>query len=121
MQSSDIVTVHVPLNGATKNLLGKTEIKMLKKTAVIINCSRGEVVNEEALIKALKRNKLLYAGLDVFKNEPRANGAFTKLHNVILTSHVAGKTVESIERKSLLLAKSIIAFYGKNLNQVPSY
>ena len=110
LQPSDVVTVHVSLNDSTANLLGKMDLQRLRKNSIFINCSRGGIVDEKALLEALKRKKISYAGLDVFQNEPGINKAFAKLNNVILTPHVAGKTKESIERISVLLAKAIVNY-----------
>jgi D-3-phosphoglycerate dehydrogenase / 2-oxoglutarate reductase len=114
LQISDIVTVHVPLNKSTRNFLSRANLKKLKKDAIFVNCSRGGIVSEAALLDVLRNRKIFYAGLDVFQGEPDINKTFAKLNNVILTPHVAGKTRESSERISFLLAKSIIQFYSKN-------
>jgi D-3-phosphoglycerate dehydrogenase / 2-oxoglutarate reductase len=107
LQKSNIITFHTPLDETTINLLNKSNFKLLKKDAVIINCSRGGVINEETLINYLKLRKLKFAGLDVFDNEPNINREFFLLDNVLLTPHIAGKTVESKKRISLLLAKRV--------------
>ena len=86
---------------------------MLKKNAVLINCARGGIVDENELTRLLKSKKIYYAGMDVFKDEPDINKDFLKLKNVILTPHLAGKTVESKERISVQLAERIIEYYSE--------
>lgn len=109
LSKSDIITLHVPLDDSTVNLLNSTKLKLIKKDSIIINCSRGEVINEECLIDCLKNRKIKFAGLDVYKNEPLINQKFIKLKNVLLTPHIAGKTIESKQRISFLLAKKILS------------
>ncbi|MES1223501.1 MAG: phosphoglycerate dehydrogenase, partial [Bacteroidota bacterium] len=97
---SDIVTLHVPETGQTKNLINKTNIKQFKKGAILLNYARGEVVELDALAKALKDEHLSGAAIDVFPWEPEKNGdAFQtplqNLPNVILTPHIGGSTEEA--------------------------
>jgi D-3-phosphoglycerate dehydrogenase len=113
LKSSDIVTIHTPLDESTRNLINKAGIALMKKSAVLINCSRGGTVYENALINALKKGKIRYAAIDVFENEPGFNEKFAKLPNVILTPHLAGKTLESRKRMSVQAAENIIKFYSK--------
>jgi glyoxylate reductase len=94
LKKADFVTLHVPLLPATQHLIGKKELKMMKKTAYLINTSRGPVVDEKALIMALKRRWISGAGLDVYETEPRVNPKLTGLHNCILTPHTASATTE---------------------------
>lgn len=111
LKLSDVVTIHTPLDRTTLHLLNKNNLKLLKKNAVIINCSRGGIIDEIALIKLLEQKKIQYAGLDVFENEPNFNKKFTKLDKVILTPHVAGKTIESKEKMAMIAAENIIKYY----------
>ena len=113
LKVSDIVTIHTPLDSTTVNLLNKNRLGMLKKNAVLINCARGGIVDENELTRLLKSKKIYYAGMDVFKDEPVINKDFLKLKNVILTPHLAGKTVESKERISVQLAERIIAYHSE--------
>ncbi len=96
LRSADIVSLHVPLNPTTRHLVGAREIALLKPTAVLVNTSRGPVVDEAALTEALREGRIAGAGLDVFDREPpdAANPLFS-LDNVVLTAHLAGPTVES--------------------------
>jgi len=96
LRTSDIVSLHVPLNDTTRNLIGAAELALMKPEAILVNTSRGPVVNEAALHEALVANKLFGAGLDVFAEEPPpANHPFFSLDNVVLTAHLAGPTQES--------------------------
>jgi len=93
LASSDFVTMHVPLNDSTRHMIGTNELALMKPTAVIVNTSRGPVIDEVALTKALADNKIFGAGLDVFDQEPPPpDNPLFKLNNVLLTSHFAGPT-----------------------------
>jgi len=96
LRTSDIVTLHVPLDDTTRNLIGAAELAIMKPTAVLINTCRGPVVNEGALNDALKANQIAMAGLDVMTEEPpKAENPLFVLPNIILTPHAAGPTVEN--------------------------
>ena len=96
---SDVVTLHIDDNKANKNFIGEREINQMKNGAMLINLSRGFVVDIDALVNALKEGKLAGAAVDVYPKEPRSNGDFTTalqgLNNVILTPHVGGSTEEA--------------------------
>src|SRR5262245_32918807 len=93
LASSDYVSMHVPLNDSTHHLIGANELALMKPTAVIVNTSRGPVIDELALAKVLADNKIFGAGLDVFDQEPPPpDNPLFKLNNVLLTSHFAGPT-----------------------------
>lgn len=93
LASSDYVSLHVPLNDSTHHMIGANELALMKPTAVIINTSRGPVIDELALAKVLGDNKIFGAGLDVFDQEPPPpDNPLFKLNNVLLTSHFAGPT-----------------------------
>ncbi|MBV8837012.1 MAG: 2-hydroxyacid dehydrogenase [Alphaproteobacteria bacterium] len=91
--TSDIVTLHVPLNATTRHTIGAAELARMKPEAIIVNTSRGPVIDERALARALSDNKLFGAGLDVFDQEPPPpDNPLFALNNVVLTSHFAGPT-----------------------------
>jgi len=93
IRTSDIVSLHVPLNDSTRHMIGADELALMKPEAIIVNTSRGPVIDEVALTKALADNKLFGAGLDVFDQEPPPpDNPIFKLRNVVLTSHFAGPT-----------------------------
>ncbi len=109
LKQADFVTLHVPLLKSTKHLLSAKEFKLMKKTAFLINTSRGPVVDEKALVKALKSKQIAGAGLDVHETEPSKNYPLHKLDNCILTPHVASATVEVRQAMGRDAADSIIA------------
>jgi glyoxylate reductase/D-3-phosphoglycerate dehydrogenase len=93
LASSDVVSLHVPLDESTRGMIGAAELALMKPLAVLVNTSRGPVVDESALVRALAAGKLLGAGLDVFDEEPPpADNPLLKLDNVVLTAHFAGPT-----------------------------
>lgn len=99
LASSDIVTLHVPLQADTRGLIGREELRLMRRSAVLINTARGAVVDEPALYQALQNRWLAGAGLDVYAHEPPdpAN-PLLELENVVLSPHVAGGTLEAAER-----------------------
>lgn len=102
LQNSDFVSLHVPLNDATRKMIGKREFELMKSGAFLINTARGEVVDNEALIEALKNKRIAGAAVDVYEGEvPSMEDPIFKLDNVILTPHTAAHTVESMKRMSL--------------------
>jgi phosphoglycerate dehydrogenase-like enzyme len=93
IRTSDIVSMHVPLNDSTRHMIGAEELALMKPTSIIINTSRGPVIDEVALHKTLSTGKIFGAGLDVFDQEPPpSNNPLFKLDNVVLTAHFAGPT-----------------------------
>jgi len=96
LRTSDIVTLHTPLNESTRHMIGAEELALMQPSAILVNTARGPVVDETALYNALKDGVISAAGLDVFEQEPpqKDNPLFT-LENVILTAHLAGPTFES--------------------------
>lgn len=114
MKQSDFISVHIPLNKDTYHLIGKEEIKLMKKSAVFVNTARGEVVDEKELIKSLKKNKIFAAGFDVYEGEPNVNEELLKMNNVVLLPHVGSATYESRSKIAELAAKNVIyALRGK--------
>ena len=96
LRTSDIVTLHVPLDDSTRNLIGRRELALMKPTAILVNTCRGPVVDEDALHAALKQGKIVGAGLDVMVEEPpKPNHPLFSLPNVTLTPHSAGPTWEN--------------------------
>lgn len=111
LQNSDIITLHVPLTDETKNLIDSERIKKMKKSAVLLNFSRGEVVDEDALYEALINGKIRGAALDVFKEEPPINSPLLKLENVVLTPHLGASTYEAQEEASLAIILKLRKFF----------
>jgi phosphoglycerate dehydrogenase-like enzyme len=100
LETADIVSLHTALNDSTRGMIGRTALARMKPKAILINTCRGEVVDEEALIEALKEGRLLGAGLDTLHKEPPdpAN-PILKLSNVVLTPHSAGPTADSFRKR----------------------
>jgi len=109
LKESDFITIHVPLTQETFHLIGEKEIELMKKNAILINVARGEVVDEKALISALKEKRIAYAGLDVFENEPQINPELFTLENVVLTPHTGSATYESRNRMAVMAAENLLA------------
>ena len=96
MQRSDFVSLHVPLNSATRHMIGRTELSLMKPASILVNTSRGPVIDEAALAAHLAAGKIFGAGLDVFDEEPPpSNNPLFKLDNVVLTAHFAGPTSDN--------------------------
>ncbi len=110
---SDIVTVNIPLNEESKNLISKNKIRLMKKTATFINTSRAEIVDMEELIKYADENDTFNVGLDI-DAENYKEMLRTKRNNVIVTPHIAGVTKEAIERMDVELANNIIEYLREN-------
>jgi lactate dehydrogenase-like 2-hydroxyacid dehydrogenase len=117
LKQADIVSLHVPLLPSTKHLINAGRLAMMKSTAFVVNTSRGPVIDEVALVEALKNKTIAGAGLDVFEFEPKLALGLSKLDNVILTPHIASASDTARNEMSELVAKNIIAFFE---GQVPS-
>lgn len=96
-KNADIISIHIPLNERNKNFISRKKLELLSDKTILINTSRGEIIDEKYLIEILKKNKIYYAGLDVFKNEPKIDKGLFRLKNAILTNHCAGKTDDSLK------------------------
>jgi glyoxylate reductase len=109
LKTSDFVSLHLPLTSETYHLLSKEKLALMKKTAILINTARGEVVDEKALVKMLKQKKIFAAGFDVYENEPDINPELLKLNNVVILPHIGSGTIEARTNMALLAANNIIA------------
>lgn len=116
LKEADIVSLHVPLLPATHHLINAEKLRMMKPTAVLINTSRGPVVDENALIEALKNKVIAGAGLDVYEFEPKIPRALRKLDNVVLTPHISSARQSARDQMAEIAAQSIIDFFeGREL------
>ena len=116
LRKADIVSLHVPLLDSTRHLINEARLKMMKPTAFLVNTSRGPVVDEIALTKALKEKSIAGAALDVFEFEPKIAPGLAKLPNVILTPHIASASLQTRDEMSEMAANNIIDFFeGKPL------
>ncbi|MEW6718836.1 MAG: hydroxyacid dehydrogenase [Thermodesulfobacteriota bacterium] len=110
LRNADVVSLHVPLNGKTRNLIGARELERMKPTAVLVNCARGGVVDEDALADALANGRIHGAGLDVFSSEPLPpENRWSGLDNVVVTPHMAGQTREAAAGVSTMAAEGVLA------------
>lgn len=112
LSTSDVISIHLPLTPQTRGLIGEAAFARMKPDAILINAARGGIMDEAALVAALKGGRLGGAALDVFEQEPlKADGAklFAGTPNLILTPHIAGNTVESNGRVSGLVAERVMA------------
>ncbi len=111
LAESDVISLHVPLTPETRGLIGRAAFALMKPDAVLINTARGGVMDEDALVAALKAGRLGGAAIDVYEEEPLRGGAkrFAGTPNLILTPHIAGNTVESNSRVSGLVAEKVMA------------
>jgi glyoxylate reductase len=117
-READIISLHVPLLPTTHHLINKETLSMMKETAFLINTSRGPVVDEEALVYALKNNIIRGAALDVFEFEPKLTHGLTKLPDVIITPHIASARQSARDMMAEIAVKNIIATLeeGKAIN-----
>jgi lactate dehydrogenase-like 2-hydroxyacid dehydrogenase len=109
LRQADFVSLHVPLLPSTKHLIGAAELALMKPTAILVNTSRGPVVDEPALAAALRAKQIAYAALDVFEEEPKVHPELLTIDNVVLTPHIASASVSTRRRMSTLAAENIIA------------
>lgn len=115
LREADFLTLHVPLLPETRHYIGAAELKAMKPTAVLINASRGPVVDEKALVQALREKWIFGAGLDVFENEPALEPGLTELDNVIVVPHVASATPAT----RIDMGKIVVANISNVLNGLP--
>ena len=108
MKKADIISIHIPLNPSTKNLIDESKLSLMKSNAILVNTARGEVIDEKYLIKMLQGNKIFAAGFDVYEGEPAVNPELYKLENVFLLPHIGSATIETRSAMSKLAAQNII-------------
>ncbi len=108
LRDSDVVTLHVPLVAATKAMIGRNELEMMKSTAYLVNLARGELVDEEALFEFLQQKRIAGAAVDVYAVEPPRSSPLIGLDNVLSTPHIAAYTYESMEHMDRICAQTII-------------
>ncbi len=110
---ADFVSLHLPLNNETRHMIGAAELAQMKPTAVLINTARGGIVDEAALLDALRRKAIWGAGLDVFEQEPPADDGWFALENVVIGCHCAASTVEAVDNMGLISAQNLIDLLEK--------
>ncbi len=110
LKQADFVTIHVPLLPQTHHLIGEKELKMMKRTACLVNTSRGPVVDEKALYKALKEGWIWGAGLDVWKKEPtETDNPLLKLDKVVVSPHIASASIETRTKMAVMAAENLVS------------
>lgn len=109
LREADFVSLHVPLLDSTRKLIGEPQLKMMKKTVILVNTARGPVVDEAALAKALAGGWIAGAGLDVFEREPEVNPELLKLSNVVVAPHIASASIDTRREMSMLAARNAVA------------
>ena len=109
LRQSDFITLHCPLTPSTRHLIGARELSLMKPTAILINASRGPVIDEKALVAALKKGTIAAAGLDVFEKEPKLTPGLTKLDNVVLLPHIGSATEDTRNQMAVVAARNAIA------------
>ncbi|HCZ06108.1 MAG: glyoxylate reductase [Thermotogota bacterium] len=109
VSTSDFISLHVPLTPETHHLIDRRRIGMMKPTAVLINTARGAVVDEKALVEALKERRIWGAGFDVYEFEPHVPEDLLELDNVVLLPHIGSATIETREKMSVMVAENVIA------------
>jgi len=113
LSTSDFVTLHIPLTSDTRHLIGEKEFNKMKNSAYLINTSRGAIVDEEALVKALKAGVIAGAALDVYEEEPPKRKELTELKNVVCTPHIGAETLEAQRANSVIIAEKLIKLFEK--------
>lgn len=108
LAASDVVTLHAPSTPATRGLIDAARLKSMKRSAVLINAARGELVDEDALYDALSAGVIAGAGLDAFAQEPPANSRLLTLPNVVATPHIGSHTQEAVTRASVMSAQNVV-------------
>ena len=109
LKEADFLSLHVPLLDTTHHFIGERELKMMKETAVLINTSRGPVIDEVALAKALREHWIFSAGLDVYEHEPEIHEELQSLDNVVLQPHAASATGSSRTKMAVMAAENMLA------------
>jgi len=112
LKESDFVSIHVPLMKETHHLINAEKLKLMKKTAYLVNNSRGPVVDEKALYEALKKGQIAGAGLDVFEQEPTPlDNPLLKLDNVVVAPHISSASLETRSKMSEMVAENLVSFF----------
>ncbi len=109
LERSDFVSLHVPLTSETHHLIGEPELRRMRPHAVLINTARGPIVDEPALVRALREGWIAAAGLDVFEEEPKLAPGLVALPNVVLAPHIGSATIDTRNRMAEIAAQNVVA------------
>jgi len=121
LRISDVVTLHVPLTSSTKGMIGTNEFGMMKKDSILLNCARGGIVDEQALLVALKSGMIFGAGLDAMDFEPPTTNIYGETllscDNVVMTPHIGASTVENQSQSRMAAVETLLNFLeGKTVS-----
>jgi glyoxylate reductase len=119
LATSDVVSLHTPLTPETRHLIGARELALMKPTATLVNTARGAVVDEAALVEALREGQIAGAGLDVFEHEPDVHPGLLELENVVLVPHIGSATVETRAAMAELAARNAVAIARGEVPETP--
>jgi len=114
LRRSDVVTIHIPYTAETHHMIGEKELQLMKEGAYLVNTSRGPIVDESALLKALQSGRLGGAALDVYEFEPPKDWTLMRLPNVVCTPHIGAETEEAQKTAAILMAEKVINFFTKS-------
>ena len=112
LEKADFVSIHCPGGESTYHLMNKERIGLMKKGAYLINSARGDVIDNDALIDALKNNKIAGAGLDVFEGEPKLNPGFLECENAVLLPHLGSASIETRIAMGMRVLENMAAYYS---------
>lgn len=114
LKESDFISIHLPLTEETKHLIGENEFNKMKKTAILINTARGPIIDEKALVSALKTGRIVAAGLDVYEREPEFEMELKDLDNVVMLPHIGSATFDTRTNMALMAAQNILEVLNGN-------
>jgi len=113
LRESDIISLHVPIDASTRHLIGEKEFSLMKSNALLVNTCRGDVVDEQALIRVLQERRILGAALDVLSKEPpEMENPIRQMDNVVLTPHIAGRTRDTWPRRGNFAFKNMLRVWN---------
>ena len=118
LKQVDFLSIHVPLNPATEKMIGEQELEMMKDTAYVINTSRGAVIDEKALLHALRSGEIAGAGMDVYEDEPKLTPGLAEQDNVIMLPHIGSASVETRTKMATMAAENLLA--GLKRKEMPN-
>jgi D-3-phosphoglycerate dehydrogenase len=114
LKEADVISIHVPLTGQTRGLIGRTELGLVKNTVVIVNTARGGIVDEDALLEFLVKNSGASAAFDVLKDESGRHNPFRELDNAIVTPHIAAYDHDTLARMFDTAVNNLSSFFRGN-------
>jgi glyoxylate reductase len=109
LAESDVLSVHIPMTPEARHLIGAAQFQVMKPTAILVNTARGPIVDEAALVVALRAGQIAAAGLDVYEDEPRLTPGLAELPNVVLLPHLGSATTTTRSRMAAMAAENVVA------------